>query len=171
MTRPLNANQAPADLTEVSAGVSASEDKNKTPGCCSGTNVPGVGYVHAGDCFWSRSLRADAKLNADVQSALDLQTQREEQLSRLIFAARDLATGRIVRRLGEVEREGCLECDMWQLGASPLVHGRTCRTGRVLGIIDEMLQTKTKKEAVVDGDAACGDGMRQHVDGVDGGAK
>lgn len=163
--------------------------------CCVGIDMPEVGHVHAADCPAMRRNRpcgTDIEIppvrsgaesvvgevpwrgladGAAAEPSEIARSRRELQdvcLSQLIFAARDLAQTRLIPHVEFADgyQPGwCLECQMTEhLGR--IVHGVTCRAGRVLGLIAELCATlpsfdPTRKETATDGERGCaGDGIR-----------
>jgi hypothetical protein len=141
--------------------------------CCVGVDVPGVGYTHSYDCpNANRTTRIVGREHvagevpeplrsffegAAAKSALE--DRRESLFAQLLFAARDLAN--YCMGAGRERTQGvCVECGA---GADGLGHAPGCRTGRVLGLIDELLEfNPTEKEAAPEGDEQghAGDGIR-----------
>jgi hypothetical protein len=148
-------------------------------GCCVGVDVPGVGHVHWADCvrLHRATLPATDHVPGKVPEPLrsyvsDLAlVDREGLLGQLLFAARDLAQANIYdprrrepNRLGMFD--GCQECRRKSyLNTKP--HLTTCRTGRVLDLVDRILAVgksstsqSIKKEAAPAEESHAGDGIR-----------
>jgi hypothetical protein len=140
------------------------------------------------DLIWrQRDSIEDGDLLVALDSSLRILkarlVRREDLLSQLLFAARDLAERNILGKDWEPIPAGahaaswCRECQMTEhLGK--LSHTDTCRTGRVLGIVGELTSTSDSepkspqqrgpvagdpdgKEAAPEGETGCaGDGIR-----------
>jgi hypothetical protein len=114
--------------------------------CCRRVDVPGVGPTHAFDCpqhpptLVTRTAPTGPSLAPNALQHL----LREEILSRLIFAARNLAESNIVRgNPGGVLSMGlalfCKECHFGSTSDGVIHHATSCNTGHVLRLIDELL--------------------------------
>ncbi len=160
--------------------------------CCVGVDMPGVGHTHAPDCpamarraklpaaladfvseppcreFPSLVGKAAAELLAEINAGLsalnERRNQRERLFAQLLFAARDLAEVNLFS--GHLART-CTECGkLEELGR--MQHINTCKTGRVLGIVANLVSTldfdpfkPTEKEEAPDGETSrAGDGIR-----------
>jgi hypothetical protein len=165
--------------------------KTRAHDCCAGIDVPGLGHIHAPGCL---AMKRASQLPEPLQSLLgeeqgdvafvrltarDFMEMRaievrgaecDRLLAQLIFAARDLARQNLLpqcdapRDLAAAVPIRCRECEMSEhLGE--LRHGSTCRTGRVLGIIEKLCQSlesnPNEKEAAEGEDVSlAGDGIR-----------
>lgn len=176
------------DARSVAPGPEPGTD-SKLGICCVGSDLPGVGFVHSADCPCTsspvrsgrgsvdgevpvpqplRNLAGGVTYDSDL-SAENLE-RRDGLMAQLVFAARALAARNLIdvspfdARFSLAEpRIRCAECHMEE-HAGKLVHTATCRTGRVSGIIADLMKTldvnPTEKEAA-EGETGCvGDGIR-----------
>lgn len=145
MTRPLSSLRAPAEAR------SAAENPNS------------IHEISTEDVerFWTEGT--------DARSARDI---REPLLAELIFAARDLAHRNIFE--DSAFSWFCRECQKTQ-GLSELTHSATCRTGRVLRIVDALVATLDSKPAGLaaapEGVVAPGDGASRCAANGEGGSE
>lgn len=138
--------------------------------CCTMIDVPGLeAPVHAFDCpqHPAPSTRHTSPLPVGPMPATLHNQLRDELLSQLIFAARDLALKSIkpdlffdAHRNQVCEIRRCLVCRRAVSGAGAILHRRGCRTERVLQLINGLMETvvpespapeTTRKEIAPDG--------------------
>jgi hypothetical protein len=114
--------------------------------CCTGVDMPTIGVVHSHDCRISdRPVLRSSRTYPAVTTVDEERGQRCTSAARpeaadfageaglfgqLLFAARALGHSRVVP-FG-VASTWCLECDCRD------VHASTCRTGRVLNLVDRI---------------------------------
>lgn len=146
---------------------------------CGGVDLPGIGLGHRIDCpaaFPSRGLRSGREDDAgarlpkadgrggvlvltpeeilaleEAQAREEARRKREELYIQLAFAARDLAESRL--RTYHLGDGGCLECPTWADPAVELTHKADCKAGRVLSILDRMMDEIADGERDVEGGA------------------
>lgn len=132
---------------EPSVAVPVAAEQTQAPfACCVGVDEPGLGRRHAANCARARNVAEDerayasGKVGAKLRKLL-LADERDGLLARLIFAARDLAQSRInFIVLGDFESSlvGCRECRVIERPGA-LKHTASCRAGRVLNLITELV--------------------------------
>jgi ribosomal protein S27AE len=114
----------------------------------------------------ARSGREEAgdepRKGGDLRRQQSAEAQRDRLLAGLIFAAKDLA------RHGE-DVQSCPKCQIVQQVASRLNHDPSCRTGRALSILRDLMLLElntNRKETATDGDAGRADGIPRGVANV-----
>jgi hypothetical protein len=110
-----------------------------------------------------------AEIDAAIMRNNEKRDQTERLLTQLLFAARGLAERNVLGQakkpidggLEQVMPAWCTECQMVEhLGKIP--HAATCRTGRVLGILEALTSLAVKSDGKETGEEAgcAGDGIR-----------
>lgn len=140
---------------------------------CDLIDVPGVGPCLMADCSGHRApvnLRpARAYSAGDVPSPLremvggesfparqlyesEIDEERDRLLAKLLFAAKALAERNLAEPHVLAVFEGhpittatCRECYAGSLYGKPVQHTEPCRTGRVLGIVDELMALNERR--------------------------
>ncbi len=174
----------------VSGGAEAPEPSD----CCVGIDQPGVGHVHSPECDragetistgreyvagevpqplkdWVNGVEfTDDRCSIcgrTRQHAAAREARRDGLLAQLVFAARDLAEKNLLAHPNSLDGwQNCKECHSYQLSVGvPIEHAKTCRTGRVLRILSELIATldfdPNRKETAEDGETGrAGDGIR-----------
>lgn len=78
------------------------------------------------------------------QAAQAHESVRLTLMGQLMFAARDLAENQFRRPVGKGYVRQCAECRLEQAGEGSLNHAIWCRTGRVLGLLESLMQLTEK---------------------------
>ena len=156
-------------------GSASLSDVTPAHSCCIGVDVPGIGHVHAADCrvmSWHKQVLEPETTDMAPEHAVlilaerERQCRREQLLCELIFAARALADHALLRtgvQLLAGETIWCRECHA-TVTLGRLIHGDTCRVGRVQRVVDALLATATKN--LTGEEAAAQRSMPQVADGI-----
>lgn len=151
MTCPLSSLGAPAEI-------------GRAPVIPSPISAHGVSAEDA-ELFWTDGTDArstELGIHSVTPAYADPCERREALLAELIFAARDLAQQNILGKLeygdsGPSMLSWCRECQ-WTEHLGQLLHGDTCRTGRVQRIVDALVATLPAEPA--ESKVAPGEGLR-----------
>lgn len=136
-----------------------------------GIDLPGVGLVPAAavlpDCAGQQPDACEslpltlAGVGTETRAA-QMAEERDRLLVELVYAARALAQAQIEPE-DNLEPAFCTECVQEQRDGA-IAHERTCKTGRVEGVLDRLLRLEVdfnqKEEARTERKPAAGDGIR-----------
>jgi hypothetical protein len=143
--------------------------------CCQGVDVPGVGNVHSFDCpnhcspHFKQTSSFIMPVAGEVPAALG-HLLRDDLLGWLMFAARNLAAANIIKDHrddgGHIVGQplSCRECHFGATSDGLLHHAKSCDTGHVFALIDELTATvtefKEQEAAPAEEKLRAGDGIR-----------
>jgi hypothetical protein len=119
--------------------------------CCPGIDLPGLGREHCSDC------PNGGRPRIDLENVLKL--EHDLQIAQLIFAARKVAE-RNLRPHFPSNLMVCYECAGTGRDCKSVKHSNGCWTGRVLSVIDALLDTDEDSAAL---DGAQPRGLNQRV--------
>ncbi|WP_420239231.1 hypothetical protein ACOBR2_06525 [Telmatobacter bradus] len=157
--------------------------KSKSETCCTGVDLPGIGLAHEAACENARLLRqfpetlggyvTPAPCVANHPAIRDAAAEALQQalMVQLLFAASDLARRNLVvappapgSASFEQIQAWCRECQMSSRPGRKIQHAITCRTGRVLEIIQSLESNNTTRKGEAQGEGAgrADEGVRLH---------